>query len=581
MKTTTSAPDWTKARAKPESDVGGAGRAENIFAGSVTYSMSVIAGVPIVRIAVNPTKNERAPLSYAVEVNAVSDWQDVPFTTQPSLPYPLQWQQSKEARWDFFFPLPLSVHCLGLGERFSGINLRGAVHTLCTTDQPHHNEEADSLYKAIPFIILAENNGNSCHGIFIDSPAPQIWDLDAELAEVGQVKLLSRRGWTLYMMGSGSLPEIVGAFTQLTGRTPMPPLWALGHQQCRWSYADEETVLSVAHEFRDRNIACDTVVLDIDYMDEYRVFTHSATRFPHFSKLSDALGQMNLKIITIVDPGIKKDPQYAIYSESIANDLVCRKANGKPFTDEVWPGVCVFPDFLKEETRKWWGDKLRFYIDSGIAGIWNDMNEPAFFGQRHPITTGMDELPPTEEQRFLQSGPEGPVGHLEVRNVYGQLMSQATHAALKKFRPGERPFVLTRSAYAGIQKYSAVWLGDNMSWYEHLRKSIPMLLNIGMSGVPFAGVDVGGFAGNCSAELLIRWYELGIFYPFFRNHCRMGDRAQEPWSFGALVLRTAGGRENSQADCSTLSIASLHLFVVFRAYSNGCTTAASPGMALS
>jgi len=335
--------------------------------------------------------------------------------------------------------------------------------------------------------------------------------------------------------GSTSLPQLVQAFTRLTGRAPLPPLWALGHQQCRWSYPDEVTIRELASQFRSRKIPCDTLVLDIDYMDDYRVFTYSKERFPSFPKLAQELERDHFKLITIVDPGVKKDEKFQVYRQGVGRDLFCKTAKGEVFIETVWPGLSAFPDFLKEETRHWWEENLKFYFDNGIAGIWNDMNEPAMFNNQKPLPEPLVEMPEENEQLFLQQGEDGPIGHFEVRNLYGFLMSLATREALLKSRPGERPFVLTRAASTGIQRHAAVWLGDNTSWFEHLQKSLPMLLNIGLSGVPFAGVDIGGFGGDTTPELLVRWYEIGIFYPFFRNHCALMGRAQEPFSFSQPV----------------------------------------------
>jgi alpha-glucosidase len=355
------------------------------------------------------------------------------------------------------------------------------------------------------------------------------------MAGWGSIELFTRRGFSLYAFESASLPALVQAFTWLTGRAPLPPLWSLGHQQCRWSYPDEATIRELASQFRSRRIPCDTLVLDIDYMDEYRVFTYSRKRFPSFPDLARELDADNFKLITIVDPGVKKDEKYQVYHQGKSRELFCKTARGELFLETVWPGLSAFPDFLKEETRQWWQDNLKFYVDNGIAGIWNDMNEPAMFNSQKPLPEPLEELPVDGSQLFVQEGKDGPIGHFEVRNLYGFLMSMATHEALARYRPGERPFVLTRSASTGIQRYAAVWLGDNTSWFEHLQKSLPMLLNIGLSGVAFAGVDVGGFAGHTTAELLVRWYEMGIFYPFFRNHCAMMGRAQEPFSFSEPV----------------------------------------------
>lgn len=517
---------WTQARAKlvrrerkP--------RVANIFAGSAIWEKATIAGLPVLRLSVSPTKSEPVPASFAI-VDEKKGWATEAVPAQ--LPLNITWQQSMPGRFDFYFSLPKDARCLGLGERFSSMNLRGNIHTLVNTDNPHHNEGMDSMYKSIPFLIVQQ--GPKCLGVFIDSPAPQRWDLDSDLSEKASVELFTRRGWQMYIIGEGTLPQMVAAFTELVGRAELPPLWSLGHQQCRWSYPDEDTIRYIAHEYRTRKIPCDTIVLDIDYMDEYRVFTYSKERFPHFPKLAQEMAAQSFKLITIVDPGVKLDPRYPLYQEAIDKKLICYKPDGTPFTDKVWPGVCVFPDFLKPLTREWWARHHEFYTDAGIAGIWNDMNEPAFFEGKAPLPPNMVQAPTPEEDRFTQEAPEGRVAHLEVRNLYGMTMCRATHDALVAMRPSERPFVLTRSGYAGLQRYAAVWLGDNMSWFEHLRRSIPMLLNIGLSGVAFAGCDIGGFGGNSDAELLVRWYELGIFYPFCRNHCALEGFAQEPWAFG-------------------------------------------------
>ncbi|MGH9551370.1 MAG: TIM-barrel domain-containing protein, partial [Terriglobales bacterium] len=307
------------------------------------------------------------------------------------------------------------------------------------------------------------------------------------------------------------------------------------HQQSRWSYPDQDTVIRIAHEFRSRAIPCDTIVLDIDYMEDYRVFTHSKERFPDFKQMVADLDNNGFKIVTIIDPGVKKDAKYFVFNDGKKHGFFCAKADGKPFLAEVWPGQSAFPDFVREDVRTWWAAQHGFHTEMGVAGIWNDMNEPSMFDQPDPIELTATELPPDSKQLFMQHAPEGAVGHFEVRNLYGFQMSRSTHQGLLALRPNERPFVLSRSGYAGIQRYAAVWLGDNSSWWGHLGLSIPMLLNMGLCGVPFAGVDVGGFALDCSAELLVRWYALGIFYPFFRNHCSMHGSPQEPWVFSEEV----------------------------------------------
>ncbi len=527
MTVQTGSADWTRARRKPEdgqtfSDL------PDKFAGGSSCHRGKIDSVPISLCRAWTSDDAAPPATPAVVLEP--EWSA---SKRSDLPLGLHWKQVLSGRFEFEFDLPAKVRCLGLGERFSALDLRGATHTLLATDNSDHNESADALYKAIPFLLLY--NGDQSHAIFLDSPAPQIWELDTEFQQIGRISLLSRRGWRLYILGPASAPNLVAAYTTLTGRATQPPRWALGHFQSRWSYPDEPTLRQLAVEFRARQIPCDTLVLDIDYMDEYKVFTMSHERFPRFGAMISDLSASNFKLVTIVDPGVKRDNGFPLYKEGERRDMFCRKADGSLFTEQVWPGLSVFPDFLKEATRSWWGEKLKFYTDQGIAGIWNDMNEPAFFGIKQPLNPAAVELPEEQDQLFVHETETGPVGHLEVRNLYGMEMCRATSDGLLKHRPDERPFVLTRAAYAGIQRYAAVWLGDNNSWYEHLRKAVPMLLNMGMSGCAFCGVDIGGFGGHTTPELLVRWYEQGIFYPFFRNHSMMESRSQEPWMFGDAI----------------------------------------------
>ena len=499
------------------------------FSGSSEHAETTLDKVRVERLRVNPASHKALPSSYAVIAKAL-EWQSLPAS---KFALNLKWVHSAESRWDFKFDLPEGARCLGLGERLSGLNLRGRIHTLFNTDDDSHIESIDHMYKAIPLLIIEQEGKYT--GLFLDSPARQQWNLDVELENEAYIQLLSRRGWDLYIIGPATLPAIVAAYTTLTGRSNLPPRWALGHQQSRWSYPDEETVEYIASEFRKRKIPCDTIVLDIDYMNEYRVFTSSSLRFPNFKKMIEKLHSADFKVVTIVDPGVKVDDKYSVYKEGIKQKFFCETASGKPFVGEVWPGASVFPDFLRKDVRDWWGDLHRFYMDAGVDGIWNDMNEPAIFGQQKPITDGTNALPPDEDQMFQQKLDGEKVGHYEVRNLYGATMIEATYEGLRKLQPNHRPFVLTRAGYAGLQRYSAVWLGDNYSWWSHLARSIPMLLNMGLSGVPFAGVDVGGFAGQTTAELVLRWYQVGIFYPFFRNHCWMYAWPQEPWAFNEDV----------------------------------------------
>lgn len=495
----------------------------------VTLERATIGNQLLFRYSVAP---EGKPIA---ESFALREGFDAAFTPPSSsaLPLAVQFSRPAEARIEMAFDLPEHFACFGLGERYGGLNLRSRVHTLLTTDDHRHIESSDPLYKSIPVLYLFDPKG-SCL-IFLDSPAPQRWDLDSNLDGRGHLELYTRRGFRLYIAGPASLPTLLRLYTELTGRTPMPPRWSLGHQQSRWSYPTEAIVRDIAREFRQRQIPCDTMVVDIDYLQDYRVFSISRERFPTFERMTSDLRQDGFHVVPIVDPGVAQSRQDPVYVAGMKADVFCKDKNGKPFVGKVWAGKSCLPDFLLPRTRAFWGAQIQGLLDRGVSGIWNDMNEPALFGQQRPFDPSQHPLPPKSEQLFLQTTPEGPEGHLEVRGLYGMQMARAAWEAQAAHHPVERPFTLTRSTYAGGQRYGAVWLGDNCSWFEHLRHSIPMLLNMGLSGFPFAGVDIGGFGGHCDAELLVRWYELGIFYPFFRNHCAMGQLPQEPWAFGPKV----------------------------------------------
>jgi alpha-glucosidase len=302
----------------------------------------------------------------------------------------------------------------------------------------------------------------------------------------------------------------------------MPPLWALGNQQCRYSYGSADELREIAHNFRVRDIPCDVLYLDIDYMDGYRVFTWNREAFPEPEKLVAELKEQGFNVVAIVDPGIKVDEHYSVYREGRARGLYCKTQGGEEFHNVVWPGVCAFPDFTNPETRAWWGENHQALLDVGVAGIWCDMNEPSLFIPRQS-TMPVDVVHP--------GGVDEPKLHGQIHNTYGSLMAYAVREGLLKLRPNERPFVITRAGYAGLQRHALQWTGDSSSWWEHLWMSMPQLQNLGLSGVAWAGVDIGGFFDDCNGELLARFTEFGVFQPFCRNHSMKGTRRQEPWAF--------------------------------------------------
>jgi alpha-glucosidase len=408
----------------------------------------------------------------------------------------------------------------GCGERTSGLEKTGSYQIFWNVDPPlGHTASFNNLYTSIPFSFSITSGG--AHGLLFDNPGRVEFDLALE--DEGRAYYGAEGGNLIYYVFCGPTPaEVLARYTELTGRTPMPPLWALGNQQCRYSYMDEDEVREVASGFRERDIPCDVIYLDIHYMDGYRVFTWDGERFPDPAKLTSDLRDEGFRVVTIVDPGVKVDEDYPVYTEGRERDLYCKTKENEEFHNVVWPGICAFPDFTNPETREWWGENHRALLDAGVAGIWCDMNEPALFVPHGATMPGDAVHPGGGEARR----------HAEVHNAYGSLMARSVREGLLRLRPDERPFVITRAGYAGLQRHALQWTGDNSSWWEHLWMSMPQLQNLGLSGVAWAGVDVGGFWGDTNAELLARWTEFGAFQPFCRNHTAIGTRRQEPWAFG-------------------------------------------------
>ncbi|MDQ0352176.1 alpha-glucosidase [Alkalibacillus filiformis] len=407
----------------------------------------------------------------------------------------------------------------GFGEKSGFINKKGEVYTMWNSDvYAPHNPETDPLYQSIPFFMTLRNG--QAHGIYFDNTFKTTFDMRTE--ESNEYCFSAEGGRLDYYVFIGPTPkEVLNQYTYLTGRMPLPPKWALGYHQSRYSYESEEEVRTLVSLFREKEIPLDAVHFDIHYMDEYRVFTFDYKRFPNPKRLVSDLKEQGVRSVPIVDPGVKVDSEYETYVEGITDDLFCKYIEGNLFFGDVWPGKSAFPDFAKTKTRSWWGRKHQFYTDLGIEGIWNDMNEPAVFNE----TKTMDVQVVHDQDGEKKT-------HRELHNVYGMLMGKATYEGLELLLDGKRPFLLTRAGFSGIQRYAAVWTGDNRSFWEHLEMAIPMCMNLGVSGVPFSGADVGGFAHDASGELLVRWTQLGVFTPYFRNHSAIHTARQEPWMFG-------------------------------------------------
>ncbi|OWY24391.1 hypothetical protein BVG80_05915 [Sphingobacteriales bacterium TSM_CSM] len=429
---------------------------------------------------------------------------------------------------------PLGKMFFGLGDKPSlEFNLRGKAFENWCTDTFGYEADTDPIYRAIPF-YYALYQGNA-YGIFLDNTYRTRFSFDRQGNEVSS---FSAAGGDInyYFIYGPTLPQVANRYAQLTGTPELPPLWALGYHQCRWSYYPESRVREVTEAFRTRQIPCDVIYLDIDYMDAYRCFTWDKERFPEPEKMVKDLAQQGFKTVVIIDPGILIDKNYPVYQSGTEQDVFCRRDDGKLMRASVWPPECVFPDFTNPAVRTWWGNLYQnFYLQTGISGFWNDMNEPAIFEVKHKT------FPDHVRHHF-----DGhPCHHAKAHNVYGMQMSRATYEGLKLLAPHKRPFVISRATYAGGQRYACCWTGDNNATWQHLQIANLQCQRMSISGFSFIGSDIGGFAGISNGELFVRWLQMGVFHPFYRTHS-MGANAditayhpdqkpitdREPWVFG-------------------------------------------------
>ena len=418
-------------------------------------------------------------------------------------------------------------HFFGLGDKAGPLDRRGHMLVNWNSDAYGFQESSDPLYKSVPFFIATGGAGGS-YGIFLDNTWRSWFDFGKQ--DPRTLGFGSDGGpIDYYVIRGPAVRDVVKRYTELTGRAPLPPLWSLGFQQSRYSYMSAADVRHVASTMRGLRIPADVLWLDIDYQDRYRPFTTNRRTFPDLRALTTDLHRDGFQLVAITDLHVAYAPgqNYAPYDSGVAGDHFIKGADGAPYIADVWPGAAVFPEFTRGATRDWWGGLYREFTSDGIAGFWNDMNEPAIF---HTATRTM---PLDNRHEILEPGfASRTATHAEIHNVYGMLNSRATFEGLRKLRPDERPFVMTRASFAGGQQYAATWTGDNSSTWNHLKLSISMLLNLGMSGFAYAGADVGGFAGTPSADLLTRWIEIAAFTPVFRIHSATGTAPREPWVDG-------------------------------------------------
>jgi alpha-glucosidase len=409
---------------------------------------------------------------------------------------------------------------IGLGEKTGPLNRRGESYVNWNTDAYAYGNNTDPLYLSIPFYIGVHSGTQ--YGIFFDNSHKTYFNFGGSndrfmsfTSEAGEMNY--------YLIAGNSVGEIIKNYTFLTGRIEMPPIWSLGFQQCKYSYYPESEVLRIAETFREKNFPLDLMYLDIHYMDGYKVFTWDKQKFPDPKRLTDKLKKKGVRLAVILDPGIKIEQGYPCYEEGKSQNLFIKYPDGTDYAGQVWPGWCHFPDFTNPKTRLWWGQSMKkTYIDNGVEGFWNDMNEIATWGQNLP---NLIELDFEGQKASMRKG----------RNIYGLQMSKSTFEGTKALMNGNRPFVLTRAGYSGVQRYSAVWTGDNVSSDENMMLGIRLMNSMGLSGVPVVGTDIGGFTGGPSPQLFARWMSIGAFSPFSRAHVAIDQKDQEPWSFGKKV----------------------------------------------
>ncbi len=412
----------------------------------------------------------------------------------------------------------------GLGDKATQMNLKGKRLENFATDQYAFQKDQEPLYKVVPFYIGLQNK--QAYGIFFDNTFRTFFDFCHERRNV--TSFWSEGGeMNYYFIYGPQMEDVVTSYTDLTGKPELPPLWALGYHQCKWSYYPESNVKEVAAKFRELKIPCDAIYLDIDYMEGFRCFTWNKEYFPDPKRMVAELAEDGFKTVVIIDPGIKIDREYSVYKEALEKDYFCKRADGPYMKGKVWPGECNFPDYTNPEVREWWAGLFKeLILDIGVKGVWNDMNEPAVM-----------EVPNKTFPMDVRHDYDGnPCSHRKAHNIYGTQMARATYHGVKRFAYPKRPFIITRSAYAGAQRYSSSWTGDNVATWEHLWIANIQVQRMSISGMGFTGSDIGGFAEQPSGELYTRWIQLGVFHPFCRTHSSGDHGEQEPWAFDEEVI---------------------------------------------
>jgi len=426
-------------------------------------------------------------------------------------------------------------HCYGGGEQARSLCLNGTQFITWNSDVPNYTKATKSLYQTHPFIQVLRKDGSG-YGVIANTTYPLFFEMtDNHLKIVSHTQLAVPVPFSLLIFEGKTPQEITITLAKLTGFMALPPKWSLGYHQCRWSYYPDTRALEVARDFRKHKIPCDVIWFDIHYMNDYRIFTFDPQTFSNPKQLNDDLHNDGFHTVWMIDPGVKKEETYFVHDQCVEKDLAVwhcepgkEQTDQKIFNGDVWPGSCVFPDFTMEETRNWWAGLYKDFLAHGIDGVWNDMNEPAVF-----------RVPELTMSRDAWHRGYGGGTHERFHNVYGQLMMKASRQGILQANPEKRPFLLSRSNFLGGQQYGATWTGDNVSDWTHLGLSIPMVLNLGLSGQPFSGPDIGGFMSNADSHLFSRWMGFGALLPFARGHTTEESPDHEPWSFGEKCTNTS------------------------------------------
>lgn len=452
----------------------------------------------------------------------------------------------------FEIPLGSDDIVYGLGETTRGINKRGWIYESWCSDDPFHTEGKRSLYAAHNFIIIS---GAQNTGIFIDFPSRISWDIGYTKADTARIEL-EGNDFDIYIIEGGSPREVVREFRALIGKSYIPPFWAFGFQQSRWSYHNSEAVDCIIDGYDKAGIPLDCVYLDIDYMDSFKDFTVDGSKFPDFERFVAEKKEKGIRLIPIIDAGIKAEEGYEIFDEGVKNGYFCKKADGSDFEAGVWPGICRFPDFLRQDVREWFGSKYKKLIDMGIEGFWNDMNEPALFYSADGIKNALEKASSLKGQNldlgkffnlkdtFAGLSNNGndyasiyhtvdgeQVNHQKVHNLYGANMTRAAGEYFEKEYGEQKILMFSRASYIGAHRYGGIWFGDNHSWWSHILLCLKMLPGANMCGFLYSGADIGGFNENATRDLVLRFTALGVFTPLMRNHSALGTRDQECFAF--------------------------------------------------